>query len=122
MHELTQGKLHIRPNAAERGPPPNLAASFFNQRHVPELTAGRPLRTSSRHAIFHEIVDPFFEMLVDGNRQIVITPAASEQLFEPLHLVAYASATANTRVIPANIFSKLETSCCRCRMPISVSL
>ena len=64
-----------------------------------------------------------FSDFVRGNAtELVIAATVTKQLSEPAHKASYCPASTSTRVIPANIFSTLASSCSRCFLPASVTL
>jgi hypothetical protein len=67
------------------GPLPYFAATLLDQRDIAEFMASGPRRLFSGHAIFHQVLDLFFEVLSYRLGKIAVATAAREDLIEPSH-------------------------------------
>src|SRR6266568_5471452 len=118
LAEHAGAKSDIHEKIFNRRPAPHGAAVFLRQRYIPKLAPRRVGGFLPRHTSRNQLLDLFFEVLLNLFGEIAVEAASRKQLFQPHH----DSPGAKTRVIPSSIFSKRDTSCSKCFAPFAVSL
>src|SRR5262249_6754165 len=69
----------------KRRPAPHLAAGFFNQRYVSELSPRHVRGFFSRHPVSNQLLDLLFNVFTDLFGELSIELTAREQLPKPVH-------------------------------------
>ena len=84
--KLMQSEPDVRPDAFKRGPLPDLAAAFLNQRRIAEFATGSPCRlVSAALTSSIEFFRALFKVVLDGDREIFIAAATRDETLDPSH-------------------------------------
>ena len=71
--------LQIHQQRFESLPLPHFTAPLLEECHIAELAARGSLGLIARHALFHQFVDPLVDVLLDGDRDVVIAAIPGEE-------------------------------------------
>ena len=122
--QAAEDELEIGEERLDAGPLPGFAAALLDEGGVAEGAAGGLFGLRARHAFFHEFVDLFRDVFLDGDGEVIVAAAAGEQRSERAESGHGRSPqvrdTVSTRLMPAVICSKLDRSCSRRSLPALV--
>src|SRR5271154_2096036 len=80
LSQLADGEVHIREDALEAWPHPDLAAALVDSGYIAELAPGGLFGLRAAHAGGHERLHFFGEVLLDLFREVTENPVSREEL------------------------------------------
>ena len=75
--------LQIHQQRFESLPLPHFTASLPEECHIAEIAARGSFGLIARHALFHQFIDPLVDVLLNGNRDVVVPALPGEEMTEP---------------------------------------
>jgi len=77
--------LQVHQQRFEPLPLPHLAAPLPEESHIAESAARGPFGLIAPHALLHQLIDLLVDVLLDGDRDVVVAAIPEEEAAEPWH-------------------------------------